>query len=63
MPDFAEKYTANQAKYATTPAAMRGFELLQQGFEAGWFNEDFGAATYDDGIRMVARARPPITRC
>ncbi len=54
VPDFAERYTANQAKYATTPAAMRGFELLQQGFEAGWFNEDFGAATYDDGLRMVA---------
>jgi raffinose/stachyose/melibiose transport system substrate-binding protein len=53
-PDFAEQYTANQAKYATTPAAMRGFELLQQGFEAGWYNEDFGAATYEDGIRMVA---------
>jgi raffinose/stachyose/melibiose transport system substrate-binding protein len=53
-PDFAEQYTANQAKYATTPAAMRGFELLQQGYEAGWFNEDFGAAKYDDGLRMVA---------
>ena len=47
-------YTANQAKYATTPAALRGFELLQEGFEAGWYNEDFGAANYEDGIRMVA---------
>ena len=53
-PDFAESYTANQAKYATTPAAMRGFELLQEGFEKGWYNEDFGAAKYDDGLRMVA---------
>jgi raffinose/stachyose/melibiose transport system substrate-binding protein len=33
---------------------MRGFELLQEGFEKGWYNEDFGAATYEDGIRMVA---------
>ncbi|EYD75430.1 putative rhamnose oligosaccharide ABC transport system, substrate-binding protein component [Rubellimicrobium mesophilum DSM 19309] len=54
VPDFAEKYTANQAKYADTPAAMRGFEHLQEGFEKGWWNEDFGAATYDDGLRMVA---------
>ncbi len=54
VPDFAEAYTANQAKFAGTPAAQRGFERLQQGFEAGWYNEDFGAATYQDGLRMVA---------
>jgi raffinose/stachyose/melibiose transport system substrate-binding protein len=54
VPTFADDYTANKAKYATTPAAMRGFEHLQQGFEAGWWNEDFGAATYDDGLYMVA---------
>ncbi|MDD7970907.1 ABC transporter substrate-binding protein [Roseinatronobacter alkalisoli] len=53
-PDFADRYTANEAKYATTPAAMRGFELLQQAYEAGYFNADFGAATYNDGLRMVA---------
>ena len=43
-PDFAEQYTANEAKYATTPAALQGFEQLQQAYEAGYFNEDFGAA-------------------
>ena len=54
VPDFAEKYTANKAKYATTPAAMRGFELLQQTHAAGYFNKDFGAATFTDGLRMVS---------
>ncbi|MBU1304834.1 MAG: extracellular solute-binding protein [Alphaproteobacteria bacterium] len=54
QPDFAEKYTAGEAKYATTPAAMQGFERLQQVHDAGYLNEDFGAATYNDGIRMVA---------
>ncbi|MBP1805261.1 ABC transporter substrate-binding protein [Rubellimicrobium aerolatum] len=54
VPDFADRYTANEAKYADTPAAMRGFEHLQEGFEKGWWNEDFGAATFDDGLRMVA---------
>jgi raffinose/stachyose/melibiose transport system substrate-binding protein len=54
VPDFAEKYTANEAKYATTPAALRGFEKLQEAFEAGYFNEDFGAADYNDGLRMLA---------
>ena len=36
------------------PAAVRGFEHLEDAFKAGYFNEDFGAATYDDGLRMVA---------
>lgn len=53
-PDFAEQYTANEAKFATTPSALRGFEKLQETYEAGYFNEDFGAASYPDGIRMVA---------
>jgi len=55
-PSFAADYTANKAKYATTPAAMKGFDYLEQVFKAGYLNEDFGAATYDDGIRMVATA-------
>ena len=53
-PGFADAYTANQAKYATTPAAMQGFERLQEVYEAGYLNEDFGAAGFDDGLRMVA---------
>lgn len=53
-PDFASAYTANEAKYASTPAAMAGFERLQEVFEAGFLNEDFGAASFDDGLRMVA---------
>ena len=54
VPDFATKYTMNEAKIATTPAALRGFEKLQEVFEGGYLNEDFGAATFDDGLRMVA---------
>lgn len=53
-PDFAEKFTANEAKFATSPAATRGFEKLQEVYEAGYLNADFGAATYPDGLRMVA---------
>ncbi|MGV3573589.1 MAG: ABC transporter substrate-binding protein [Devosia sp.] len=53
-PDFAEKFTANEAKFATSPAAVKGFERLQEVYEAGYLNADFGAATYPDGIRMVA---------
>jgi raffinose/stachyose/melibiose transport system substrate-binding protein len=55
VPNFATDYTNNVAKYATTPAAMTGFDHLQQVFEAGYLNEDFGAATFEDGLRMIAQ--------
>jgi raffinose/stachyose/melibiose transport system substrate-binding protein len=53
-PAFAADYTANKAKYATTPAAMKGFEYLAAVNKAGYLNADFGAATFDDGVRMLA---------
>ncbi|MBD8065050.1 extracellular solute-binding protein [Devosia sp. PTR5] len=53
VPDFAEQYTAGKAKFATTPAALRGFEHLAEVNAAGYLNEDYGAATYDDGLHML----------
>ena len=53
-PSFASRYTAGEAKFATDPAALRGFEKLQAVYEGGYMNEDFGAATYEDGVRMIA---------
>jgi len=43
-PNFAADYTANKAKYATSPAAMAGFQYLEDVFKAGYLNEDFGVA-------------------
>ena len=54
VPSFAADYTANKAKYASTPAAERGFQYLEDVFKAGYMNADFGAAKFDDGVRMVA---------
>lgn len=54
-PDFAEQYTAGTAKFATTPEAVRSFERLKAVADGGYFNEDFGAATYEDGLRMIAQ--------
>lgn len=54
VPTFAEDYTANKAKFATTPAALKGFEHQADVFKAGYLNRDFGAATFDDGLRMLA---------
>jgi raffinose/stachyose/melibiose transport system substrate-binding protein len=54
VPDFPDKYTANQAKYATTPAAMKGFEHQEEIFKAGDLNDDFQAATYEEGLGKLA---------
>jgi raffinose/stachyose/melibiose transport system substrate-binding protein len=53
-PTFAADYTANKAKYASIPAAMAGFQHGEDVFKAGYLNEDFAAAKFDDGVRMVA---------
>ena len=54
VPTFAADYTANKAKYATTPAAMAGFQHQEDVFKAGYLNPDFGAAKLDDGLTMLA---------
>lgn len=53
-PTFADAYTAGEAKFATSPAARRGFEHIQNLFEAGYFNDDFASATMNDGLLAVA---------
>jgi raffinose/stachyose/melibiose transport system substrate-binding protein len=52
-PDWAEKYTNNEAKYVDQPA-LAGFERLQEGFESGWYQEDFEATTFDEGLVLLA---------
>ena len=52
-PDWADEYTANEAKYVDQPA-LAGFEHLQQVHEAGLLHEDFPSALYADGVTMVA---------
>lgn len=52
-PGWAEAYTNNQAKYVDQPA-LTGFQRLQEGFESGWYQEDFGSATFEDGMNMLA---------
>jgi raffinose/stachyose/melibiose transport system substrate-binding protein len=53
-PNFAADYTANKAKYATTPSAMAGFQHQADVFNAGYLNADFAAAKFDDGIKDIA---------
>ena len=53
-PTFAEDYTANKAKYASIPAAMAGFNYLQEGFEKGWYQKDFATTNFDQGLKLLA---------
>lgn len=53
-PDFAEKYTANKAKFADTSAALRSFEKLEEVFKKGYMNKDALATSYDAGLKMLA---------
>lgn len=53
-PSFVQDYTANKAKYATTPAALRGFEMTAETFAKGYMNKDFLATTYDIALKMLA---------
>lgn len=63
-PDFPTQYTAGSSKFATDPAALRSFEKLQDVHDAGLLNEDYAAASYDEGLRMLANGEGvhfPIT--
>jgi len=58
-PNFAEEYTANQAKFATTPGAVDGFRHLQEGLQKGWYQQDFATAQFQQGLEMLAHGTVP----
>ncbi|UXN76031.1 ABC transporter substrate-binding protein (plasmid) [Devosia sp. A8/3-2] len=63
-PEFPAQYTAGTAKFATDPGALRSFEKLQEVYDAGMLNKDYAAASYDEGLRMLANGEGvhfPIT--
>ena len=51
MPNWPAEYTANRAKYATIPAALRGFEKLAE--TAKYLNRDYLATSINDGTEML----------
>lgn len=53
-PDWAEEYTSNQAHFADTPAARRGFDHLREVYDRGFLNADFASANYADGLAKLA---------
>ncbi len=53
-PNFAADYTANKVKYATNPEAMAGFNYLQEGFEKGWWQQDYATTKFEQGLKLLA---------
>ena len=55
-PGWAEKYTANQAKFAQEPA-LEGFQRLEAVHKAGFENKDYRSAKFDEGLRELATGK------
>jgi raffinose/stachyose/melibiose transport system substrate-binding protein len=54
VPTFAEEYTANKVKVATTPAAVEGFNHLREAFDKGWYQKDFATLRFEQGLNVLA---------
>jgi len=50
QPDWADKYTANQAKYVNQPA-LSGFQRLEAVSKAGYLNKDFASIKNTQGLQ------------
>ncbi|WP_344487053.1 ABC transporter substrate-binding protein, partial [Nonomuraea monospora] len=57
VPDFAKNYTANQAKFAGTPAAQAGFDHLAEVHAKNYMQEGFGSATADQGLKLLVEGK------
>ncbi|MFI7703952.1 ABC transporter substrate-binding protein [Nonomuraea sp. NPDC049480] len=57
VPAFAQDYTAGKVKYATTPAALGGFQHLADVHAKGHLNKGFGSATLDQGLKMLVEGK------
>ncbi len=56
-PTFADDYTANKAKYATNPAALRGFEKTAEPSAKGWLNKGAGSTTVSQGTPLLVSGK------
>lgn len=52
QPDWAAKYTANQAKYVDEPA-IKGFQRLEEVAKAGYLNKDFASLKQTQGLQAL----------
>ncbi len=56
-PTFTANYTANKAKYATTPAALNSFQKMQALTDKGYYNKNAGSTTQAQGLANLAAGK------
>lgn len=56
-PTFAADYTANKAKYASTPAALAGFQKLEDVTKKGYYQKGAGSTTFAQAIAALAAGK------
>jgi len=52
-PGWGDMYTTNQANYTNTPAALAGFQRMEQAYESGWFQEDYVTEDFEPGLELL----------
>jgi raffinose/stachyose/melibiose transport system substrate-binding protein len=55
-PDWANKYTKNQVKYAQEPA-VEGFKHLEEVKKAGYLNDNFGSLKFEKALSLLAEGK------
>ena len=56
VPDWDQKYTANQVKYSQEPA-VEGFRHLEEVNKAGYLNKNFGSVKFPPALSMLAQGK------
>jgi raffinose/stachyose/melibiose transport system substrate-binding protein len=56
-PAFAKDYTANKVKYATDPAAVKGFQKLAEVKAKGYVNSNYGSASLAQGLKLLGTGK------
>jgi raffinose/stachyose/melibiose transport system substrate-binding protein len=55
-PQWADKYTKNQVKYAQEPA-IEGFKKTEEVQKAGYMNKDFDSLKYEKALSLLAQGK------
>jgi raffinose/stachyose/melibiose transport system substrate-binding protein len=55
-PDWASKYTSNQAKFSQAPG-LESFQRLEQVHQAGFENKDYRSAKFEQGLKELATGK------
>jgi len=56
-PTWAEDFTANKAKFAADPAALAGFQYIEEARTKGWNQRSAGSTTHDQAVAMLAQGK------